>query len=725
MKNRNARRYFGGVFTAVMFLALSVFFTGGCGGGSDDHAVIARAYYIGEGWEGLALYLKRYCIDFLPYDGESTDGLLFVSYGDDFVPSDGDIKSIKRAYEAGCFVVLVHATMDRANEFLGHIGLPPHFDIEGDGGEQKLVEILAVYRQQRDDGGTDIFTWVTPEYTAPVKSESASDDDPAKKPPLPEDDFDPDEFNEARTRHFVQYVVDEEKRLEDAERAREFAKAAVSSATDDLTRIAQAQIITRDASKYKQHFMINYYIYSCHSYNAADGVDYDWFVVQQRAMLNPQNNYAKKDAHDEYLAKVTGYMVHYDFENTLDDINGVQLVNTSPASTSGSTSVTSGFSWSLGGDVGVSGSSPSMNLSGSVTYSSSETVEIADCTVTNSSAPWKTRSFGATRALILEPPARALRATRRAGAEPPESNRETPPVFVLRRLVKRLRAHGLAASYHNPVRLRGNTVGDGLRRDGYRNLVQPLGRIVLGCDDGGLAVVSAVDQREQEPCILLGDREQKPVVQNQKVYLDKLLEQPVVCLQPLVSGHLELLQHVGQLKVLHGRQLPAGGLPQRLRQVGLSGAGRSGDDDVAGVPDIVARRQLQDEVAVQTPVVVVPYVLDAGGGVREIRSVHQALQPVASPSAELPVDEKTESVAELHLAVAGVLLLLLQCVGDASQPHAPELAHCLVVKHYRDLRSSPRRGDVLFRSASPPPVRQASGRSFPRREGPVSSQGRS
>ena len=42
MKNRNARRYFGGVFTAVMFLALSVFFTGGCGGGSDDHAVIAR-----------------------------------------------------------------------------------------------------------------------------------------------------------------------------------------------------------------------------------------------------------------------------------------------------------------------------------------------------------------------------------------------------------------------------------------------------------------------------------------------------------------------------------------------------------------------------------------------------------------------------------------------------------------------------------------------------------
>ncbi|MDI9389191.1 MAG: BACON domain-containing protein [Synergistota bacterium] len=387
MKNRNARRYFGGVFTAVMFLALSVFFTGGCGGGSDDHAVIARAYYIGEGWEGLALYLKRYCIDFLPYDGESTDGLLFVSYGDDFVPSDGDIKSIKRAYEAGCFVVLVHATMDRANEFLGHIGLPPHFDIEGDGGEQKLVEILAVYRQQRDDGGTDIFTWVTPEYTAPVKSESASDDDPAKKPPLPEDDFDPDEFNEARTRHFVQYVVDEEKRLEDAERAREFAKAAVSSATDDLTRIAQAQIITRDASKYKQHFMINYYIYSCHSYNAADGVDYDWFVVQQRAMLNPQNNYAKKDAHDEYLAKVTGYMVHYDFENTLDDINGVQLVNTSPASTSGSTSVTSGFSWSLGGDVGVSGSSPSMNLSGSVTYSSSETVEIADCTVTNSSAP--------------------------------------------------------------------------------------------------------------------------------------------------------------------------------------------------------------------------------------------------------------------------------------------------------------------------------------------------
>lgn len=387
MKNRSAKRRLGGIFTAALFLALSIFFIGGCGGGSEDQVVIARAYYIGQGWEGLALYLKRYCVEFLPYDGESTDGVLFVSYGDAFTPSDGDIRSIRRAYEAGCFVVLVHATVDRVNEFLGHVGLPPHFDIEDGDGKRKLVEILAVYRQPRDDGGTDIFTWVTPEYTAPVKSENTSSDDPAEELPPPEDDFDLDEFNEARTRNFVQYIANEEKRLVDAERAKESAKAAVASATDDLTRIAKAQIITRDASKYKQHFMINYYIYACHSYNATDGVDYDWFVVQQRAMLNPEDNYGKDDAHGKHLAQIRGYMVYYDFENRLDDVKGVQLVNTSPASTSGSTSVTSGFSWSLGGAVGVSGSNPTANLSSSVTYSSSETVSIADCTVMNSSAP--------------------------------------------------------------------------------------------------------------------------------------------------------------------------------------------------------------------------------------------------------------------------------------------------------------------------------------------------
>lgn len=113
-------------------------------------------------------------------------------------------------------------------------------------------------------------------------------------------------------------------------------------------------------------------------------------------------------------------------------------------------------------------------------------------------------------------------------------------VFFYRRLVKRLRAHGLAACYHDPVRLRGNPVRDGLRRHRDRNLVQPLGWIVLRCDDGGLVVVSPVDQGEQHLGILLGDREQKPVVQNQEINLDKLLAQSVVWLPSLVFGHLEL-----------------------------------------------------------------------------------------------------------------------------------------------------------------------------------------
>ena len=397
MTIRRKERPSGWISFAILCLILSVFLAGGCGGGDEDPAVegpaIRKAYYIGNVREGLAPYLQRRCISFLPYDGESTDGPLFVSYRTGFTPDDGDIVSMNRVYDAGRFIVLVHATIDQVNEFLGHIGLPPHFDIEDGNGERKLVEIFAMNRRLRDDGGSDIFTWVTPKFTAPTVSDRAErmdSDDLLAEPPLPENDFDLEEFNETRSRNFVQYVADEEKRLEEIESGRESAKAAVASATNDLTQIAQAQLETFDVSKPKQHLRLNYNIYACHSYNTADGVDYDWFVVQQRATLNPENNYKNNVHTDKYLAQIYGYMVYYDFENWLEHSNSdtmVQLMNSSPASTSGSTSTTSGFTWNLGGNVGLNAAGPSIGLSGGVSFSSSEMVAVADCTVTNRSGP--------------------------------------------------------------------------------------------------------------------------------------------------------------------------------------------------------------------------------------------------------------------------------------------------------------------------------------------------
>lgn len=401
MKKYEAKRHFGGLFFAVIFLALSVFFMGGCGGGDDDPVVegpaIKKAYYIGDVREGLAPNLKKRCVHFLPYDGKSTDGVLFVSYRKGFTPNEDDVESIRRVYEAGRFVALVHASIDQVNEFLGHIGLPPHFDILESDEEGRCAEIFAVNKRPRDNIKSDIFTWVTPAYVRPdLVAESSSTDDPVMvEPELPDEEPDMEELNETKARNFVQYVEDEDRRLREMETARESAQAAISSATNDLTQIAQAQHHTFDASAYSQNFQLHYFIYACHSYNEANNTDYDWFVVQQRAVLNPSNKYVNKDHGDGYLAQIYGYMVNYEFENWFDYNNKnstIHLMNSSPATTTGSSSTTSGFSWNLGGNIGVTPAGPSMAISGGISFSSSESVVVTDCTVTNKSAPSNDKS---------------------------------------------------------------------------------------------------------------------------------------------------------------------------------------------------------------------------------------------------------------------------------------------------------------------------------------------
>lgn len=377
-----------------------------CSCGSDNNTtplpsgpVIKKAYYIGNVNEGLAPYLIKRSISFKPYDGKATDGVLFVSYRQGFTPQGVDKQWMQTAYNAGNFVVLVHAGVDQVNEFLEDLGLEPNFDLPTDSQELKKVELFAINKRQREDSGFDKFIWVTPvtdlATLSPLPAKTSVNSDMIFEQPVEDYDLDPIMFNDMRAQNFIKYIADENSRLEALQTSKKSAVTTASTTNADLAQISEARIYTYDVSVPSQTFQLTYYLYACHSYNAADNIDYDWFIVQQRGMLNPSLLYSNKDGWMKniitpVLSEIKGYMVEYRFDNRIETSisnNFIQLMNSSPATTNGSASVTSGFSWNLGGNIGFTGTSPTLNISAGISYSTSESVVVEDCKVNNTSAP--------------------------------------------------------------------------------------------------------------------------------------------------------------------------------------------------------------------------------------------------------------------------------------------------------------------------------------------------
>lgn len=375
----------------IFLLCAAALISGGCSGGDGTatRAILDKIYYIGNVHGDLAAHLREIAAEFLPYDGEATDSPLLVSLREGFTPDASTAEAVKKVFDAGQIVALEHATVDEVNVFLTVIGQEPNFNMDAVSEDLRYVELYAVEKLSRDAVRSDICTWITPADGAPtILSEPiASDDD---KPGVP----DMESFNVMRAQNFATYAADNEAKQEAVRQAREAGEAAVTASTSDLTQLAQAQIYTYDASTYSQAFQITYYLYACHSYNEANNVDYDWFVVQQRGMLNPSGNYENKNGQMGWsqttLARIQGYMVNYEFNNWLDYDNSnryLQLMNSTPGTTQGSSSTTSGFSWNLGGNIGFNASGPTGGLSAGISFSSSESVTISDCTVNNMSVP--------------------------------------------------------------------------------------------------------------------------------------------------------------------------------------------------------------------------------------------------------------------------------------------------------------------------------------------------
>lgn len=144
----------------------------------------------------------------------------------------------------------------------------------------------------------------------------------------------------------------------------------------------------------KQRITASYIINSCYSYDS----NRDYYMVQQEVtMYNAQLQTFKKKiedldgkhdfyvyagfSHGAFLKAVLGVNNYYDLGTP--DNSKFHLLQTSPATTTGSTTVQTGISYSIGGSIGLSSSGPSAEISGGVTFEDSRTMTIPDVSVKN------------------------------------------------------------------------------------------------------------------------------------------------------------------------------------------------------------------------------------------------------------------------------------------------------------------------------------------------------
>ena len=314
------------------------------------------------------------------------------------------------ALEDGRIVVLEHVNQDEINEFIFALdGEQKEFPIlssTDDPDAADTADVAELFAMERRGGHNFYYVMLNDDNPAECSEEAKTEYEYEIEGP---EDAPTDVIQ-------TEYgVVPEEPELTPAEEARlhdsrvaDFAAWAQSGpsrlaalqssggaegATDDLKELAAADVWDYNASYDGQTFTIRYTVYSCHSFN----YNKDYYLVSQSAQLNPSVKWKKTGGHVSYptiyTAKQEGQMRTYQFANNWgyqQEQGGAEIpakiVKSSPENANGSASVTSGFSWSMGGSLGFSGLGGTGSLNSGVSFSESQSISISDCTVNNKSA---------------------------------------------------------------------------------------------------------------------------------------------------------------------------------------------------------------------------------------------------------------------------------------------------------------------------------------------------
>lgn len=314
------------------------------------------------------------------------------------------------ALEEGRIVVLEHVNQDEINEFIsaldGEQKELPILSSSDDPDAEDTASVAELFAMERRGGHNFYYVMLNDDNPAEFSEEAKTEyeyeiegpeDDPTA---VIQTEFDivPEEpeltpaeealLHDSRVADFVAWAQSGPSRLAALQ-----SSGGAEGAMDDLKELAAADVWDYNASYDRQTFTIRYTVYSCHSFDH----NKDYYLVSQSAQLNPSVKWKKQGGHVSwptiYTAKQEGQMRTYKLANNWiyqqeqgGAVIPAKLVKSSPENANGSTSVTSGFSWNMGGSLGFSGLGGTGSLSGGVSFSESQSFSISDCTVENNSS---------------------------------------------------------------------------------------------------------------------------------------------------------------------------------------------------------------------------------------------------------------------------------------------------------------------------------------------------
>jgi hypothetical protein len=343
--------------------------------------------HIGDLGGPLADDINRIFINDVAYDGKSTDMPIMIASGSIVSLTAEQKQGISDAFLNGHPITLVQCRENEINALLGILGLEQDFTLpEGLPADKQYAEIFSI---DMEEGG-DMYVW----STFPPREGAMTSDDPDAPSVVPYVDSEKDQL--ARAELFHNWFDEDAKRATpemkaSREQATKALVAGAKAANEELTKLAHAFVVTRNFSDRGNNYQLTYFIYSCHSFNEADAIDYDWFYVRQEGLLNASNAYSgiinwRRDT------PTTGseyYVNSYSMNSWLDGFpsaRDVSILKPSPENTNNEVSVTSGINWNVGGKVGIStDKKASFEVNGGVSVTNSSTFKVTDCQVTNNS----------------------------------------------------------------------------------------------------------------------------------------------------------------------------------------------------------------------------------------------------------------------------------------------------------------------------------------------------
>ncbi|OPY60339.1 MAG: hypothetical protein A4E57_04487 [Syntrophorhabdaceae bacterium PtaU1.Bin034] len=393
--------------------------SGGDSGDSGDAGLYqGKVYMVGSLQGEVGEALRDSLANAVSYDGQAKDAPIFIAGSEVRRLDSWTAAGIAGAYKENLPIAVVQATEEEVNALLAMLGLEQNYKLPTGLPEGKAYADLFAADIEAN-GDSHVWALYPP-------GESCAEGCGGGPAPAPQDQAGGDQPGLQVMELFLEWLKEDGKRAEKLQAADAAAGQAIAQAADDknLPKIARKEVydnafrtncsanIANAREKGRDRkvgqegvYQIRHTYYAAHSFNTTDGMDSDWFYVQQKASLNLSNcflfaSWCKlyEDVPDlgykgqEWSIDCCGdYARFYELDSWIEGqeyyLNpNLVLVEDSPSTASYVKKVTSGITMNFGGKVGFSKAGlPTPEISAGVTIHDSQEFEVPDTWVVNDS----------------------------------------------------------------------------------------------------------------------------------------------------------------------------------------------------------------------------------------------------------------------------------------------------------------------------------------------------